>query len=230
MKALDIMERPGPTVSPETTVLDTVRLMLEHKVSGVAVVDSSGNLVGMITEGDLLRRSELGTERKVTGFAAVQAGTTKLAEDFVRAHSQKIGDVMTEGPVAIEEETGIEGIVELIEGRHLHLVPVVRQGFLIGMIDRPCLLRALIRRAEAPEDMPVDDDSIRTALLALYGREAWAPLSQVDVIVRNGNVELRGNVTDPTKRKALVVAAEAIPGVKSVKDRLSLKQSGKAKN
>ena len=229
MKAADIMDAPGPSVSPETSVVDAVRKMLEHKVSGLPVVDEEARLVGMITEGDLLRRSELGTERKVTGFAAVQAGAHKLAEDFVRAHAQTIGDVMTKGPVAIDEETAIAAIVSLIEDKHLHLIPVVRKGALIGMIGRPCLLRALIQRAEAQVDKPADDESIRNQLIAVYDREAWAPLSQVDVIVRNGNVELRGNVTDPTKRKALVVAAEAIGGVKSVKDRLSPKPGGKTK-
>jgi CBS domain-containing protein len=229
MKATDIMDAPGPSVSPDTPIVEAVRKMLEHKVSGLPVVDEEGRLVGMITEGDLLRRSELGTERKLTGFAAVQAGAQKLAEEFVRAHAQTIGDVMTREPVAIEEETAIAAVVALIEEKHLHLIPVVRRGSLIGMIGRPCLLRALIERAEAQVEKPTDDESIRTALLALYDREAWAPLSQVDVIVRNGNVELRGNVTDPTKRKALVVAAQAIAGVKSVKDHLSPHSRGKAK-
>jgi len=229
MRAADIMDGPGPTVSPETKVVDAVRLMLEHKVSGVAVIDASGQLVGMITEGDLLRRSELGTERKLTGFAAVQAGTQKLAEEFVRAHAQTIGDVMTRAPACVDEDAGIEAIVGLIEDRRLHLVPVVRQGRLIGMIGRPCLLRTLIRRSEAVEITPIDDDSIRTALLAVYGREPWAPLSQVDVIVRNGNVELHGNVTDATKRKALIVAAKAIPGVKAVKDHMASKHGVKPK-
>ncbi|MBL8905918.1 MAG: CBS domain-containing protein [Rhizobiales bacterium] len=229
MKAADIMDAPGPSVTPETPVVEAVRKMLEHKVSGLPVVDEEGRLVGMITEGDLLRRSELGTERKITGFAAVQAGTRRLAEEFVRAHAQTIGDVMTKEPVSIDEETAIATIVSLIEDRHLHLIPVVRKGSLVGMIGRPCLLRALIERAEAQEDNPTDDESIRTALLAVYDREAWAPLSQVDVMVRNGNVELRGNVTDPVKRRALVVAAQAIAGVKSVTDHLSPQSRGKAK-
>jgi CBS domain-containing protein len=229
MKAADIMDAPGPSITPETPVVEAVRKMLEHKVSGLPVVDAEGRLVGMITEGDLLRRSELGTERKITGFAAVQAGTQKLAEEFVRAHAQTIGDVMTKDPLSVDEETRIVAIVTMIEERHVHLIPVVRKGALIGMIGRPCLLRALIERAEAPDERPRDDESIRTALLALYDREAWAPLSQVDVVVRDGNVELRGNVSDPTKRKALVVAARAIPGVKSVKDHLAPKARGKAK-
>ena len=229
MRAADIMDAPGPSVTPETPVVEAVRKMLEHKVSGLPVVDEDGRLVGMITEGDLLRRSELGTERKLTGFAAIKAGTQKLAEEFVRAHAQKVGDVMTKGPMAVDEEARIATIVTLIEDRRLHLIPVVRKGALIGIIGRPCLLRALIEAADARVEKSTDDESIRTALLALYDREAWAPLSQVDVIVRDGTVELRGNVTDPTKRKALVVAAQAIPGVKAVKDHLLPKTQGKAK-
>jgi len=229
MKAADIMDAPGPSVTPETPVVEAVRKMLEHKVSGLPVVDEEGRLVGMITEGDLIRRSELGTERKITGFAAVQAGTQKLAEEFVRAHAQKIGDVMTRDPMSVDEETRIAAIVSLIEDRHVHLIPVVRKGALIGMIGRPCLLRALIEASEAQVEKPKDDESIRNALIAVYDREVWAPLSQVDVIVRNGIVELSGNVTDPTKRKALVVAAQAIPGVKAVKDHLAPKSRGKAK-
>jgi CBS domain-containing protein len=229
MKATDIMDAPGPTVSPETPVVEAVRKMLEYKVSGLPVVDDAGQLVGMITEGDLLRRSELGTERKITGFAAVQAGAQKLAEEFVRANAQRIGDVMTKGPIAVDEEATLTAIVALIEDKHLHLIPVVRQGRLVGMIGRPCLLRALIQRTEAQMDKPSDDESIRNQLIAVYDREAWAPLSQVDVVVRNGNVELRGNVTDPTKRKALVVAAQAIAGVKSVRDHLSPRADSNSK-
>jgi CBS domain-containing protein len=229
MRAADIMDAPGPSVTPDTPVVEAVRKMLEFKVSGLPVVDQEGRLVGMITEGDLLRRSELGTERKITGFAAVQAGAQKLAEEFVRAHAQTIGDVMTREPMSVDEDTRITAIVSLIEERHVHLVPVVRKGALVGMIGRPCLLRALIERSEAQVEKPADDESIRNQLIAIYDREAWAPLSQVDVVVRDGKVELRGNVTDPTKRKALVVAAQAIPGVKSVTDHLAPKSRGKAK-
>jgi CBS domain-containing protein len=223
MKAVDIMDVPGPSVSPQTAVLEAVQLMLDRKVSALPVIDSSNVLVGMITEGDLLRRSELGTARKRSGFSAVQAGTTKLAEEFVRAHAQRIGDVMTRPPVSVSEETSITEVVDLIEKRHLHHLLVVKDGRLVGVIGRPDLLRALIRRAEPTNNRPRDDDTIRNALLAVYGREAWAPLSKVDVVVREGIVELRGHLADEMKRRALIVAAEAIAGVKSVKDLLSPK-------
>jgi CBS domain-containing protein len=221
MKASDVMTRQVTSVHPDDTVAHAVRLMLQKRVSGLPVVDSVGRLVGIVTEGDFLRRSEIGTQRKRPRWLEFLTGHGKLAEEYARSHGRKIHEVMTEEPVSVTEDTTLEDIVALMEKHRIKRVPVVRGDQLIGIISRANLLHALARVSKEAAPAPKGDAEIRATLLAEIANQRWAPLGAIEVIVRNGTVDLWGTITDDRERQALVVAAENTPGVKAVKDHIA---------
>jgi CBS domain-containing protein len=221
MKASDVMTRPVTTVGPDDTVAHAVRLMLQKRVSGLPVVDSAGRLVGMVTEGDFLRRSEIATQRKRPRWLEILMGHGKLADEYTRSHGRKIHEIMTEDPVSIGEDASLEQIVSLMEKRRIKRVPIVRDDRVVGIVSRANLLHALASLSKETTSRPAGDADIRKALLAELGKERWAPVGALDVIVRNGVVDLWGTITDDRERQAMIVAAENIAGVKTVRDHLT---------
>jgi CBS domain-containing protein len=221
MKVKDIMTRTVISVEPDASVLQAIRLMLQRHISGLPVVDKAGRLVGMVTEGDFLRRAETGTQTQRPRWLEFLVGPGRLAEDYARSHGRKVADVMTTEPVTVNEDTPLDEVVRLMEKRQIKRLPVIRDDRLVGIVSRANLLHALA--ALAPEATPsaVDDSAIRERLLAELQKQPWAPTVLLDVAVRNGVVELWGSITDERERQALVVAAENIPGVKAVRDHLA---------
>ena len=221
MKTSDVMTRQVTTVHPDDTVAHAVRLMLQKRVSGLPVIDSDGRLVGIVTEGDFLRRSEIGTQRKRSRWLEILVGHGKLAEEYARSHGRKIHEVMTEDPAFVTEDAPLEEVVTLMEKRRIKRLPVVHDKRLVGIISRANLLHALDRLSKEATSAPATDAKIRETLIAEISKEHWAPVGAIEVIVRNGAVDLWGTITEDRERQALIVAAENIPGVKSVKDHLA---------
>jgi len=220
MKAADIMTRNVVSVQPETTILRAAELMLQHRISGLPVVDTDDHVVGIVTEGDFLRRTETGTQRKRPRWLQFLVGPGRLAEEYVRSSSRKIEDVMTQAVHTIGEDTHVSDVVELMERHRIKRLPVLRDDKLVGIVSRANLLHALASLAPEIQSTSADDVAIRERLLTELSRQNWAPLGLIDVIVRNGTVELWGTLLDERKRRALIVAAENLPGVKSVRDHL----------
>jgi CBS domain-containing protein len=220
MKAADVMTRGAFTVTAESSVNDAARLMLSHRVSGLPVVDAGGALVGMLTEGDLLRRAEIGTDRRRPRWLELLLGPGRLARDYVHTHAGKVGDVMSREVVTIGPGTPLEEVAELMERRRVKRLPVVEKGRILGIVSRANLLAALLEAASEARPTASSDRDIRKRVLAEIDRQLWAPRASVDIAVEDAVVELRGVVTDERERQALRVAAENVPGVKAVRDRL----------
>lgn len=221
MKAQDVMTQYVVSAGPDDTVARAVRAMLQNDISGLPVLDADGRLVGMVTEGDLLRRTETATERRRPRWMEFFAGPGRLADEYVHAHGRKVGEIMTRDPVSVTEETPLEEVVTLMEKRHIKRVPVVRGDKVVGIVSRANLLHALARIAGEARPTGNDDKTIRDRLMAELGKERWAPAGALDIIVRDGVVDLWGTITDERMRQALIVAAENVPGVKGVKDHLA---------
>jgi CBS domain-containing protein len=218
MKAHDVMTWGVISVEASASVMRAAQIMLQNKISGLPVVDGSGNLVGIVTEGDFLRRGELGTQRRRARWLEFLIGPGRLAAEYVRACGRKVGEIMTLNPITISEETPLEEIVKLMEKHRIKRVPVVTGGKPIGIVSRTNLLHALASLdREAPTPLS-DDKIIRAKILAELRNKSWAP--EVNVIVRDGSVELWGSITDERARQAFIVAAENVPGVKTVHDHL----------
>lgn len=221
MKAEDVMTRDVISIDPGATVLQAARLMLQHHISGLPVIDNNGNLVGVLSEGDFLRRQETRTERRRSRWLEFLMGPGRIAAEYSHSHGNKVSEVMTADVQTVEQDAAIEDIVELMERRRIKRVPVVCGGQMVGIITRSNLMHAMVSLARKAEPTATDDASIREHLLAEIKREQWAPAAMVNVVVRDGVVELWGVIIDERQRQALKVAAENIPGVKAVKDHLA---------
>jgi len=220
MNAADIMTPNVITVGPDTPLDRLVALMLENRISGVPVMEGDA-VVGLVSEGDLLRRVELGSEPRRSHLLEVLSSTTPLAAEYARTHGRKVSEVMTTNVITIEDTTPIAEIAQLLESRRIKRVPVLRDGKLVGIVSRANLLRALASRLQAPPAPAADDRRIRTALLAEFGQHKWSALvAQLDVTVEDGVVHLWGVVDSEEQRLAIRVAAENTPGVKRVEDHL----------
>ena len=220
MNAKHIMTWPVFSIGPDATVLQAVQLMLRHKISGLPVVNADGKLVGIVTEGDFLRRAETATERHRPRWLQFLVGPGRLADEYVHTHTRKIADVMTTEPITVNEDTPIEEVVHLMEKHRIKRLPVVRNQQLVGIVSRANLLHALASLAPSASAPAATDESIRKNLLMELDHQKWAPVGFLNVIVRNGVVDLWGTITDERERQALIVAAQNAPGVKDVQDHL----------
>jgi CBS domain-containing protein len=221
MKVRDIMSTRVISIAPDASILTAIRLMLQNHISGLPVIDPSGALVGVVTEGDFLRRSETGTERKRPRWLEFLLGPSRLADEYVQTHARRVGDVMTREPVTIGEDAGLDEAVEIMERRRIKRLPVVHGGQVVGIVSRANLLHALVSLAAVSPPTAATDMAIREALLAQFEKLTWAPAALVDPVVRDGEVELWGTITEEAQREALKVCAENIPGVKSVVSHLT---------
>ncbi|WP_407179261.1 CBS domain-containing protein [Bradyrhizobium sp. STM 3562] len=219
MRAHQIMTKPVITVAPDATIVDAANLMLQKHVSGLPVVDASGKLVGIVSEGDFIRRSEIGTQRKRGRWLRFILGPGTSASDFVHEHGRKVSEVMTKTPLTISEDTALAEIVDLMERNNVKRLPVLCDGKLVGIVSRANLLQAVASLAREVPDPTADDDHMRDRIIATMEETEWCPFG-LSVIVKDGVVHLSGVITEERARQAAIVAAENIEGVKKVHDHL----------
>jgi CBS domain-containing protein len=219
MRAHQLMTRKLITVAPETTIIEAARLMLENHVSGLPVVDAEGTLVGIVSEGDFLRRSEIETPRKRGRLLKFLFGWAAGADDYVHEHGRKISEIMTPSPRTVGEQATLQDIVTLMERNNIKRVPVVRGEKLIGIVSRSNLLGAVAALARDIPDLTADDEHIRKSIIAEIEKFDWCPIG-LNVTVHNGIAHLNGVITDERSRQAAIVAAENVQGVTKVRDHL----------
>jgi len=221
MKASDVMAPDVIAADPDATVLQAARYMLQHHISGLPVIDKTGKLVGIISEGDFLRRRETRTEHMRSRWLEFLMGPGKMAAEYAHTHGSKVSEVMTRDVYTISDDASIEDIVRLMERRRIKRVPVMRGNKVVGIVTRSNLMHAMVSLSRSESKVANSDTAIRQKLLAEIKKEKWALPSMINVVVRNGVVELWGAIVDERQRDALKVAAENIPGVKEVKDHLA---------
>ncbi|ACL57313.1 CBS domain-containing protein [Methylobacterium nodulans] len=222
MRARDIMTKEVTSVRADLSVELAIALMLEKRISGLPVLDPDCAVVGIVSEGDLLARPELGTARPKPGWVQYLISPGRLAEAYARERGRRVGDVMTREVVTASPETPLDEIVDLMTRRRIKRVPIVEGGRLVGLVTRADLLRSL-RRAlqEAREAPPRDDAAIRTDVETAFVDAGVIPLELIEISVVDGEVGLRGSLTDERQRAAIRAAAESVSGVRAVHDRLT---------
>jgi CBS domain-containing protein len=218
MLARDVMTPRVISIEADAAVMQAVRIMLQNRISGLPVVGPKGELVGMLTEGDFLRRREIGTERRRSRWLEFLIGPGRLADEYVRSSGRKVNDVMTPEPFTAGEDTPLDEIVKMMERHRIKRVPIVRAGTLVGIVTRANVMHALVSLAREEKAPAGDDGAIREQILAECAKQSWAPVP--NVVVRDGIVELWGTITDYRERQALIVACENVAGVKAVHDHL----------
>jgi len=219
MRAHQIMTRDVITVRPDTTIEEAAKLMLRNHISGLPVTDAYGELVGVASESDFLRRSEIGTGRTRPVWLQFLLGPGRAATDFVRERGRKVEDVMTQDVITVAEETPLDELVRLMEKNDIKRLPVMRGKALVGIVTRSNLLQAVASMAHEIPDPTADDDHIRDRVIDALEKNDWCPFG-LSVLVRDGIVHLSGVITTEQARQAAVVAAENVQGVKKVHDHL----------
>lgn len=220
MEAADIMTVGVVTATPKMTVREAATLMLDRGVSALAVVDENESLIGIISEGDLVRRTETETEIKDSWWLSLFTSAQTLQERFLKSHGQQVGDVMTRDPITVAPDTPVADIAATLEEHRIKRVPVIDGGKLRGIVSRANLLHALAAARASQPAGSEDDRTIREDVLKAFSDEAGLGGTFVNVTVSGGNVRLWGTVHSDTEEKALVVAARSVPGVNSVESRL----------
>lgn len=218
MKAADVMSREPVRVCPGHNVHHAARIMLERGISGLPVIDDDNRLVGIITAGDLLRRSEL------TPLEAPQLPPTASPEEraraYVKSHSWSVGDVMTSPVVTVDEDAPLDRVAMLLDEHHVRRLPVMNEGRLSGIVSRTDLLRRVVE--QLPDRTAHGDPAIRRSILARLTEGTGLDITRIDVKVKDGLVKLSGRVGSQSEREAARVVAEGLSGVSGVENELTI--------
>jgi CBS domain-containing protein len=218
---MDVMTSKVITVDENASVTTVAKLLAERGISAVPVVDSENRVIGMVSEGDLLHRAETGTECRRSWWLEMMASTNRLAGDYIKSHSGNVKDVMTRDVLSVTETTSVADIAILLETNRIKRVPVLRDGKLVGIVSRANLVRALAMTINEPtSSTEADDRTIRDKLLAELKAQRWAEVAPANITVKDGVVHLWSSYLSEQEKRALVVAAENIPGVRRVEDHM----------
>ena len=217
------MVSPVVTMHPSLSVRDAAKVLLTHHISGAPVVDKDGNTVGIITEGDLLRRVETNTERDRSSWLRLPTADEALASEYVKARGRSVADVMTKDVVTVTTDTSMKEIAELLEKHSIKRVPVIAAGRLVGIVSRSNLVQALATAREELE-MPLSDLAIRKRLLSHLKEEPWSDTWQLNFTVNGGVVDIWGICRSEAEREAIRVAATNVPGVCAVNTHLCMQR------
>ena len=222
MDAKDVMTPNVITVNEQTDVATIAKLLIERHISAVPVVDKQDKLIGIVSEGDLIRRPEEGTEAPKSWWLSFLTVPDDAARAYSKAHGQSAGDVMTRNVISVHDDTPVAEIAELLEKNRIKRVPVVRDGRPIGIVSRANLIQALAARPAQAPVVSGDDQALRQAVLSAMENEPWLGSSTINVTVDNGAVAIWGIAQSEEVRKAIGVAVKNVPGVKSVENHVGV--------
>ncbi|OJA07011.1 CBS domain-containing protein [Halomonas sp. QHL1] len=225
MQAIDIMTPRVVSVGPDAEVREIAQLMLNHRISAVPVVDDAHRVIGIVSEGDLMRRVKDESGHRDSWWLSLFSGG-KDAGDYVKSHGRKAHEVMTPNPMTVEENTPLHTIARMLEKHHIKRVPVLRDGKLVGIVSRANLLQGIANAAVAPTQSPTDDRQIREAILKEVENNTGVRVEGISVIVDGGAVEVWGLVESLEQKQAVTVAAENVPGVTQVENHLGMMPRG----
>lgn len=221
MKARDVMTTHVITISPNASIQDVAELLLQNRISALPVVNQDGGLVGIVSEGDLLRRSEVGTDRRRSWWLRLLVGQETLAAEYVKTHASKVADVMTKKVITAELATPLSEIATLLERNSIKRVPIMENGKLVGIVTRANLVQAFaVTHKKGAVNITDSDTAIREKLMERLRGEPWARTWLLNVIVQDGVVDLWGMVASDAERNAIRIAAETMPAVRAVNDHL----------
>ena len=222
MRARDVMTAEVVTVAPETTVPEIAALLIERRISAVPVLEA-GRLVGIVSEGDLMRRPETDTEPGASPWLSLFTGPGVAPDRFAKAHGMTAREVMTSDLVTVDPDATLDEVARLLEVNRIKRVPVVERGRLVGILSRANLLHGLVARRGVAriEDAAERDRRIRAEIQEVLRKNRWLERERMNFVVSEGVVHIWGIVRTEEHRQALHQALAAIAGVDHVEDHLS---------
>lgn len=223
MRARQVMTRPVHTVPADASVYEAAQVLLNAGISATPVVDADGKMLGIVSEADLMYRTEIGTVPGKSWLARLLADDAVMARDYIRAHSHRVADVMTKNVVTAEEGTSLGDIAALMQRHRVKRIPILRDGRIVGIVSRGNLLQGLLAREPSASDSPADDDRLRSVVVAELAKRGWASsLQPTNVVAENGIVHLWGYVGSSAVKDAHRIAAENVRGVKRVENHMNI--------
>ena len=218
MNARDVMVRNVITIGPEDDVAVAAKLLIDHDISALPVVDGKQQIIGILSEADLMRRQELGTEKRRPWWLEAVMPAATLAADYAKSHGRKVAEVMSKDVVTAHLDASLAEIAALLERNRIKRVPIVEHGRLVGIVSRSNLIQALASTPSTPQSDLSADRALRFEVLARLRDQSWTGFGERNIVVTNGVVHVWGLVDSPEEHKALLALAESVPGVRSVVD------------
>lgn len=216
MQAQDVMTTVVATIPADATVREAAKLMLERRISALPVMDGKDRVIGIVSEGDLVRRAELGTDAGRPWW--LQAFAEGSAQDYLKTHGTSVRDVMSSPAVSVRRTTPLDELARLLEKHRIKRVPVLEAGRLVGIVSRADLVRRLATAPIRPTARTASDRALRRRVLKEMRKKAGLDLLYVNVVVEHGTVHLWGGVRSHAEQKAMAVAAQTVEGVRKVED------------
>lgn len=225
MKAADVMSRNVSTVTPETSIAEVAEILLGRHISAVPVVDAGGAIVGIVSEGDLIRRQEIGTDKHPSWWLHLLTTPEDQAHDYVKSHGRRASDVMTANVITVAPDTPLDQIATLLERHRIKRVPVIEGGKLAGIVSRADLIRGLAAHPAALPTPSTDDAALREAVVNAIREETGVRTEFINVIVTDGTVHLWGGTNSEDEKKAVRIAAESVAGADNIVDHIGVLSS-----
>jgi CBS domain-containing protein len=221
MQAKHVMVSPVITGTADMTVREIAEMLVANRISALPIVGKNGSVIGIVSEGDLIRRAEIGTQKQRSWWLSLFTSSVQLAEEYAHTHARKVKDLMTHEVISVVPDTALSEIARLLEFHRIKRVPVLDKEKLVGIVTRGDLVR-VIATASQREQSPVADEEIRASILRRLDAESWTNAMLIDVTVNDGTVNLWGLIRSEAERRAVLVAVENIAGVKAINDQLAL--------
>ncbi len=220
MKAFEMMTKNPVTVSPTTPVSEIAAALVRHRISALPVVTTDNDVIGIVSESDLVRRAEAGTERKRGWWLEIFIDANTMAREYVKAHGLKAQDVMARPVVSVPENAELADVANLLEAHRIKRLPVLRSGKLVGIISRADVVRALAQLKPGAKAAAPDDGALQKAIMEKLRAASWLDATYINLTVSGRVVELWGFVSSDEQRKAARIMAEEVGGVLRVADHL----------
>jgi len=226
MKAADVMVSNVITVGINASIGEVAAVLLNNHISGAPVVNEKGELVGIVSEGDLIRRPEIGTAKRHSWWLELISNKWASATEYIKSHSRKIADVMTRDVITAKPDTPLGDIASMLERNRIKRVPIVEGGKLVGLVSRANILQALASATKKLSSLTTANDSeLRKKVQSRLAAEPWRP-TMLTVTVQDGTVDLWGLVHSVEEKKAAQLATETTPGVRAVVNNIIVQRVG----
>jgi len=226
MKAADVMVSNVITVGVNASIGEVAAILLNNNISGAPVVDEKGELVGIVSEGDLMRRPEIGTTKRYSWWLELVSNKWASATEYIKSHSRKVADVMTRDVITAKPDTPLGDIAAMLERNRIKRVLIVEGGKLVGLVSRANILQALASATKKLSSLTTANDSeLRKKVQSRLAAEPWRP-TMLTITVQDGTVDLWGLVHSVEEKKAAQLAAETTPGVRAVVNNIFVQPIG----
>ena len=222
MKAIDIMTRDVVAVDPRTSIHEVAALLVKHRISGLPVTAPDGRLLGIVSEGDLVERAEIGADPKGKWWLDGFSNTEALASRYAKAHGKTAAAVMTRQVATVGPNAELADVAQILQAHHVKRVPVVQDGKLLGIITRSDIVRAVSGAIGPAAPMARTDGDLQRAILERLRGERWLDASYVNLSVDKGRVMVAGLIGSNEERRALCSLVEEVAGPDTVIDQLEV--------